>query len=114
MAGQKRAAVYCRISDDRRGTEAGVDRQRKDCLALVEREGWELVVDSAGKDTFTDNDISAYSGRVRPAYQRLVEAVKAGAVDVVVSWHPDRLHRSPRELEDWISLQEATKTKVST
>lgn len=110
---QKRAAIYCRISDDRRGTEAGVTRQREDCLALVEREGWTLASDDP-HDTFTDNDISAYSGKVRPAYARLVNAIKAGEVDVVVAWHPDRLHRSVRELEDWIDLQEATRTKVVT
>lgn len=71
------------------------------------------MIDSVG-DTFTDNDISAYSGRKRPAYLRLVDAIKAGEVDVVVAWHPDRLHRSVRELEDWIDLQEATRTKVLT
>jgi site-specific DNA recombinase len=113
MAGQKRAAVYCRISDDRRGTEAGVSRQREDGLALVEREGWTLVHDG-DTDTFTDNDISAFSGKPRPAYNRLVEVLRANQVDVVVAWHPDRLHRSVRELEDWIDLQEATRTKVTT
>lgn len=114
MGHPKRAAVYCRISDDRRGTEAGVDRQRQDCIALVERNGWTLVPDPDGRDTFTDNDISAFSGKARPAYQRLIDTMKAGDVDVVVAWHPDRLHRRPVELEHWITLQEATRTTVAT
>ncbi|SDO87274.1 Site-specific DNA recombinase [Pedococcus dokdonensis] len=111
--GQKRAAVYCRISDDRSGKEAGVQRQREDCLALVAREGWSLVHDGP-TDTFTDNDVSAFSGKKRPAYRRLVEAVTAGEVDYIVTWHNDRLHRRPVELEALIALVERTKVKVAT
>jgi site-specific DNA recombinase len=116
MGQAKRAAIYCRISDDRSGEAAGVTRQREDCLALVKREGWTLVPDPAGPDTFTDNDISAssYSRKARPAYGRLVEAMRAGELDVVVVYNPKRLHRRPVELEAWITLQEATKTSVAT
>lgn len=110
---QQRAAVYCRISDDRSGKEAGVTRQREDCIALVEGNGWALVQDDQ-HDTFTDNDISAFTGRKRPAYARLVEAVTAGEVDYIVTWHNDRLHRRPVELEGLITLVERTKVKVAT
>ena len=58
-----RAAVYCRISHDPDGTNLGVARQREDCLALAAARGW--TVDPA--DIFIDNDVSAYSGRERPA-----------------------------------------------
>ncbi len=34
---KKRAAIYCRISDDREGLGLGVKRQEEDCLALAER-----------------------------------------------------------------------------
>lgn len=30
--------------------------------------------------------------------------MEAGSVDVVISWHTDRLHRSPAELEDYIAV----------
>lgn len=33
---------------------------------------------------------------------------------MVVAWHPDRLHRSPAELEDFIALLEQTSTSVAT
>ena len=33
---------------------------------------------------------------------------------MIVAWHPDRLHRSPRELEDFIDLLEATGVTVAT
>jgi site-specific DNA recombinase len=104
----KRAAVYARISRDRTGAEAGVRRQERDCRELVESRGWELA------EVYVDDDTSAYSGRARPAFDRLMEAVEAGMVDVVVAWHPDRLTRSPRELEDLIDTLETSHTKVET
>jgi site-specific DNA recombinase len=84
-----RAAVYARISLDRTGGGLGVDRQVEDCMRLVSSRGWTVV------DVFTDNDISAFSGKTRPAYRNLV-----------VAWHTDRLHRSPRELEEYIEVSE--------
>lgn len=110
----KRAAIYCRISDDRSGRGAGVARQREDCLALAGERGWTVVLDEDDEDTFTDNDVSAYSGRRRPAYERLCQRVQDGAVDVIVAWHPDRLHRSPRELETFIDVLETARASVAT
>jgi site-specific DNA recombinase len=103
-----RAALYLRISSDRAGDELGIERQRQDCEKLVESRGWEVV------ETFVDNDVSAYSGKPRPAYTKLLEAVSAGDVKAVVAWHPDRLHRSPKELEVFIDLIEASRVKVAT
>jgi len=53
---------------------------------------------------YTDNDVSAYSGKPRPAWLRLIEDVKAGTVDAIACWHVDRLTRSPAELEHVIEL----------
>jgi hypothetical protein len=39
--------------------------------------------------------------------------LKAGSLDAVVAWHPDRLHRSPCELEDFIDLVDATGATVA-
>jgi DNA invertase Pin-like site-specific DNA recombinase len=95
-----RAAIYCRISKDKVGAGLGADRQQADCRALAERLGWAVA------EVFTDNDISAYSGKPRPAYRRMLDAVRAGRVDAVIAWHNDRLHRSPVELEDYIGACE--------
>ena len=103
-----RAAIYARISDDRAGAGLGVARQRDDCLALAERRGHTVV------DVYTDNDLSAYSGKPRPGYLAMLGHVKAGGVDVILAWHPDRLHRSPRELEDFIDLLDASGATVET
>jgi site-specific DNA recombinase len=102
------AAIYCRISKDREGAGLGVERQRSDCEALAARLGWTVV------QTFTDNDMSAYSGKPRPEYRKLCEAIEAGTVEAVLAWHPDRLHRSPRELEGFIDLVERHGTAVQT
>ena len=103
-----RAAMYLRISRDEAGDGLGVERQRQDCQSLMGRRGWT----SAGQ--YCDNDISAFSGRLRPAYSRLIEDIAGGRVDAVVAWAPERLHRSPRELEDFIQLMEQNGTTVET
>jgi DNA invertase Pin-like site-specific DNA recombinase len=93
-----RAAVYARISSDREGDRLGVKRQLADCEALAERKGWEL----GGR--YVDDDVSAYSGKARPEYQRMLTDLAAGAVDAVVVWHLDRLHRQPKELEEFFEV----------
>lgn len=91
-----RAAIYCRISKDREGAGLGVERQEADCRELADRLGWTVV------QVFPDNDMSAYSGKPRKQYLRMLEAIGRGEVDAVLCWHTDRLHRSPAELEDYI------------
>src|SRR5687767_13997920 len=89
------AAIYARISSDRDGQQLGVNRQIADCRALAERRGWPIA------QLYMDDDQSAYSGKTRPAYRRLLDDMRAGTVDAVVVWHLDRLHRQPKELEEF-------------
>lgn len=103
-----RAAIYCRISSDPTGRSLGVTRQRDDCARLIADRGWTLA------GVYVDNDVSAYSGKPRPQYDALVGMVTAEAVDVVVAWHPDRLHRSPIELEHFIDSITAHGVTVET
>lgn len=84
-----------------------MERQRKDCEKHCAERGWTVA-------HYEDNDISAYSGKVRPGYQRMLADVAAGKVAAVVAWHNDRLHRSPKELEAFIDLVEKTGVTVST
>lgn len=97
-----RAAIYTRISRDLQLEGLGVARQLKDCRALAAKHDWEVV------EEFEDNDISASGGKARPAYLRLKALMETRAVDVVVVYAADRLHRNSRELEDWIDLAKAT------
>uniref|UniRef100_UPI003F993548 recombinase family protein n=1 Tax=Mycobacterium sp. TaxID=1785 RepID=UPI003F993548 len=93
-----RAGIYNRISKDRTGLKAGVDRQLADNHALAERLGWPVV------RIYCDNDVSAFSGKRRPDYQQLCADIKDGTINAVVCWHPDRLHRRSAELETWLDL----------
>ena len=99
--------VYLRISEDRTGEEAGVERQRADCLGLCARLGFEVGAD----EVFMDNDISAYLKKKRPGFDALLERVKTGPSRIVV-WHVDRLYRRPRELEDLIDLVETHPIRI--
>ncbi|RCS61233.1 recombinase family protein [Microbacterium sp. JB110] len=101
------AAVYLRISQDRAGERAGVQRQQEDCLALATQLGYEDPL------VFIDNDISAFDGGRRPGYDSLVSHVRTG-VTVVIVWHVDRLYRQPRELENMIDLVEQNPVRIET
>jgi DNA invertase Pin-like site-specific DNA recombinase len=78
----------------------GVERQEDDCRGLVERKSFAIA------GIYSDNDISAYSGKRRPSYRQMLADIEAGVVDVVVAWHTDRLHRSLAELEEYIAVCE--------
>ncbi|GAA4707693.1 Site-specific DNA recombinase [Promicromonospora umidemergens] len=99
--------VYLRISEDRTGEAAGVERQRDDCLDLCARLG--LVV--SDDDVYMDNDTSAYLNKKRKSFDRMLARIKLGPSRVVV-WHVDRLYRKPRELEDLIELVESHPIRI--
>lgn len=56
-----------------------------------------------------DNDVSAYRGKARPEYRRMLDDIRVGAIDAVVVWHLDRLHRHPKELEEFFEACDAAK-----
>ena len=62
-------------------------------------------------EVFVDNDVSAYNGHARAAYRRMLEAIKGKEVDAVVVWHLDRLHRHPKELEEFFEACDAAGIK---
>lgn len=95
------AAVYLRISLDRHGDGLAIDRQREDCLSMIEHRGWTLY------GIYDDPSISASDARKnRPGYDRMVKDWKAGKFEAIVCWDLDRLTRQPRQLEDWIDAAE--------
>ena len=104
---QIRAGIYARISEDRDETQLGVKRQLEDTEALAEQRGWEVV------EHYIDNDLSAWKGGRRPEYRRMLADIEAGHVDAVIVYHADRLHRQPRELEEFINLAEHRKIALA-
>lgn len=96
----KACGIYARISRDDDGTALGVHRQLDDCTAEAERRGWPIT------RQFIDNDVSATSGKTRPAFTELLDAIEAGTIDAVIVWDIDRLTRTPTELEQFIVLSD--------
>jgi DNA invertase Pin-like site-specific DNA recombinase len=86
--------IYARQSLDRTGEEFAVDRQLAECRAFAAERG--LAVDLELKD----NDISATSGKVRPAFERLLDLRPT----TIITWHQDRLLRLTKDLERVIAL----------
>jgi site-specific DNA recombinase len=103
-----RAAVYVRISRDREGQELGVKRQEEDSRALAERRGWNVV------QVYSDNDVSAASGRIRPGWQQLLAHIESGELQAVVAYSSSRLYRRLRDLLPFLDLAKARKLKVAT
>jgi DNA invertase Pin-like site-specific DNA recombinase len=101
-----RAGVYVRLSKweptAADGDSSAMTRQEPDCRDLATRRGWVVA------NTYVDEDRSAFSGARRPDYERMLDDIKNDQLDVVVVQHPDRLHRHPRELEDFVDLLERT------
>jgi site-specific DNA recombinase len=95
------AAIYARISSDPDGDQLGVRRQIADCETFAERRGWPVA------DIYVDDDRSAYSGKPRLQYRRMLADITDGAIDAVVVWHLDRLLRLPKELEEFFEVCDA-------
>lgn len=102
------AGIYVRISRDREGEGMGVDRQESDCRELADRLGWTVAA------VYSDNDLSAYSGKPRPGYRALIESVQAGDLGGVIAWHNDRLVRRVLDLEELIALAESHRFEIQT
>jgi site-specific DNA recombinase len=92
------AGIYARISSDREGDGLAVGRQLEDCESRAVASGWRVV------DRYIDSDISAYSGKQRPEYRRLIADISAGLINGVIVYNLDRLHRQPKELEEFIEV----------
>lgn len=98
----RKAGIYRRISDDREGREAGVERQGDDCRALATQRNLTVVT------VYTDDDIGAStrSRKRRPDYEQMIEDARAGRFDVILAYSSSRITRRPRENEDLIELAE--------
>jgi DNA invertase Pin-like site-specific DNA recombinase len=72
----------------------------EDCARLAERKGWRVV------ERYVDDDVSAWSGKHRPEYARLLADLRAGVINGLLVYDLDRLHRRPSELESFIDLCE--------
>ncbi len=98
-------ALYARISSDHDGTRLGVERQLEDCRRAAAELRWPVV------DVYVDNDLSAFSGKRRPEYERMLADLANGTRDAVVVYHLDRLTRRPIELEHFVKVLDRANVK---
>lgn len=84
-----KAAIYARYSSDLQ-RQASIGDQFRNCLSVIEREGWELV----GK--YSDEAMSGANAD-RSGYQALLEAAKRKDFDVIVVDEVSRLWRDQEE-----------------
>lgn len=104
-----KCAIYLRQSLDRSGDGLAIDRQRVECLSLVQSKGWEVF------DEYVDNSRSASKRTVRrPEYERMISDYTSGRFGAIVAYDLDRLTRQPRQLEDLIDLAEERGLIVTT
>jgi site-specific DNA recombinase len=91
------AALYTRVSLDRKQRQRSITEQEDDGRAACAERGWEVT------DVFCDNDRSAsrYATKERPRYLALLEAISSRQFGVLVLWEPSR---GSRELEEWAGL----------
>jgi DNA invertase Pin-like site-specific DNA recombinase len=91
-----RAAIYCRLSKNRRGKKANVKDQERDCRGYIDSQDWEYV------DSYIDDGVSASdkSEKPRDQFLRMMADLRAGLIDVIVASEFTRLYRRPRELEE--------------
>ncbi|TFC94564.1 recombinase family protein [Cryobacterium sinapicolor] len=85
-----RAAVYTRISERDEKVDK-VDIQERRLRALATTEGYSVV------EVYSDDGISAYSGKSRPAFLRLLDALKLDKFDIILAVAEDRFARNSGE-----------------
>lgn len=95
------ARAYVRISQDRTGDAAGVERQETEIRARAAELGLTIA------RVYADNDTSATSGARRPGFESLLAELAAVPRDerTVIAWAQDRLLRTARDLERVIDLE---------
>ena len=97
----KRCYVYARLSTEdqhRRVEYSSLDSQEKVCKAYIasqEPNGWKYVT--------TIKDLSSGGNTDRPGLQELIDVIKQGQVDIVVTTKMDRLTRN---IKDFWTLYE--------
>ncbi|GGW55152.1 recombinase family protein [Streptomyces xantholiticus] len=95
------AAIYCRISHVNDDDQTGVDRQERICRDIAQR----LGVTVNQHLVFVDNNRSAWQrNRKRKGWDALLDAARSRGIRHILTYHPDRLMRQPRDLEELLQI----------
>jgi DNA invertase Pin-like site-specific DNA recombinase len=82
----RKVAIYTRVSTDDQDTAL----QTTELLEYSKKRGWEPIL-------FEDHGISGAKFD-RPALNKMMDAVRSGSVDLVLTWKLDRMGRSTQHL----------------
>lgn len=106
IAPGEEGAIYCRISHVDDDDQTGVDRQERICREIGDRLG--LVIPAG--NIFVDNNRSAWRrDRKRPGWDEMLKEMEDGRIRHVIAYHPDRLMRQPRDLEELLTLADSNR-----
>ena len=90
------AVIYARWSSDEQGKGSTLSRQREDCLAMAETNGWKVI------DEIVDDGVSAFRGVHADigALGRFIRTVEDGAYPDGIVLIVERLDRLSREVPE--------------
>ncbi|MCX6812605.1 MAG: recombinase family protein [Candidatus Berkelbacteria bacterium] len=95
-----RYAIYCRrSSDDPKRQAHSLPDQIRECKRIAHERNLIIPPNSI----FTESQ-SAKEPDIRPVFRSLLNAIKEGKYDGILSWHPDRLSRNMKEAGEIIDL----------
>jgi DNA invertase Pin-like site-specific DNA recombinase len=98
QAAPLRAFVYARASRDPKRRGRSVDDQMTENRRECEHRNWTI----AGEFKDLDRSASRHARRVRDDYEAMVEGVRAGQCDVLVTWESSRFQR---DLDVYVKLR---------
>lgn len=95
---KKNAAIYCRVSTEDQAREGySLPEQQEKLKDLCKYRDYNIY------GIYEDAGISAKNMEHRPEFQKMLEDVRNGKINVIVAYKLDRLTRSVRDLEVLIS-----------
>ena len=95
---KKNAGIYCRVSTEDQAREGySLPEQQEKLKDLCKFRDYNIY------NIYEDAGISAKDMDHRPSFQKMLEDVKNGHINVIVAYKLDRLTRSVRDLEVLIS-----------
>ena len=92
--------LYARKSTEQEEKQIlSIDSQIKEMLGIAEKEGLEIV------ETKRESHSAKASGQ-RPVFNELVEDIRAGKYNSILTWAPDRLSRNAGDLGSLVDLMD--------
>ena len=98
---KKLCGIYMRVSTEDQAREGfSLGEQKEKLLQLCAFKGYEVF------KVYEDAGISAKDMEHRPAFQEMLQDMRTGKINYIVSYKLDRVTRSVRDLEELISQLE--------